>query len=73
MPSTVASSARNQVRGRVSRMVTQGSLVRVSVDIGTTLVASITRASAADLGLVEGAAVLATFKASAVHLIPLAS
>jgi molybdate transport system ATP-binding protein len=54
-------------------MVTQGSLVRVSVDIGTTLVASITRASAADLGLVEGAAVLATFKASAVHLIPLAS
>ena len=45
----------------------------VSVDIGTTLVASITRASAADLGLVEGAAVLATFKASAVHLIPLAS
>src|SRR5664279_455239 len=71
-PSSVASSARNQVRGRVSRMVTQGSLVRVSVDIGSTLVASITRASAADLGLVEGAAVLATFKASAVHLIPLA-
>ena len=71
-PSSVASSARNQVRGRVSRMVTQGSLVRVSVDIGSTLVASITRASAADLGLAEGAAVLATFKASAVHLIPLA-
>ena len=72
-PSSVASSARNQLHGRVSRMVTQGSLVRVSIDIGSTLVASITRASAADLGLAEGAAVLATFKASAVHLIPLAS
>ena len=73
IPSSVASSARNQLRGRVSRIVTQGSLVRVSVDIGTTLVASITRASAADLGLAEGATVLATFKASAVHLIPIAS
>ncbi len=73
VPTTVASSARNQLRGRVSRIVTQGSLVRVSVDVGATLVASITRASAADLGLAEGAAVLATFKASAVHLIPIAS
>jgi molybdate transport system ATP-binding protein len=53
-------------------MVVQGSLVRVSIDCGTTLVASITRASATDMELAEGTAVLATFKASAVHLIPLA-
>ena len=66
------SSARNQLIGRIARIVAQGSLVRVSIDCGATLVATITRASAADMGLAEGAAVLATFKASAVHLIPLA-
>jgi len=72
VPTKVVSSARNQLTGRVSRMVAQGSLVRVSIDCGATLVATITRASAADMGLAEGATVLATFKASAVHLIPLA-
>ncbi len=72
VPTKVVSSARNQLTGRVSRMVAQGSLVRVSIDCGVTLVATITRTSAADMGLAEGATVLATFKASAVHLIPLA-
>jgi tungstate transport system ATP-binding protein len=72
VPAKVVSSARNQLTGRVSRMVAQGSLVRVSIDCGATLVATITRASAADMGLAEGATILATFKASAVHLIPLA-
>jgi tungstate transport system ATP-binding protein len=72
VPTKVVSSARNQLTGRVSRMVAQGSLVRVSIDCGATLVATVTRASAADMGLSEGATILATFKASAVHLIPLA-
>ena len=72
VPTKVVSSARNQLTGRISRMVAQGSLVRVSIDCGATLVATITRASAADMGLAEGATILATFKASAVHLIPLA-
>jgi tungstate transport system ATP-binding protein len=72
VPTMGVSSARNQLTGPVSRMVAQGSLVRVSIDCGATLVATITRASAADMGLAEGATVLATFKASAVHLIPLA-
>jgi tungstate transport system ATP-binding protein len=71
-PTNVVSSARNQLTGRVSRMVAQGSLVRVSIDCGATLVATVTRASAADIGLSEGATIFATFKASAVHLIPLA-
>jgi tungstate transport system ATP-binding protein len=66
------SSARNQLHGSVRRMVPQGPLVRVTVDCGVTLVAIITRASAADMGLAEGGRVVATFKASAVHLIPLA-
>ena len=64
-------SARNQLRGRVSRLVAQGPLVRVTVDCGFPLVAAITRASATEMGLVEGSPVVATFKASGVHLIPL--
>ena len=48
-----------------------GMLVRVRVDCGIPLVASITRASAEDMGLAAGGRVIATFKASAVHLIPL--
>jgi len=70
-PTRFVSSARNQLPGRVSRTVSQGSLMRVSIDCGIPLVASITRASAADMGLEEGKKVIATFKASAVHLIPL--
>lgn len=72
-PARFVSSARNQLPGRVSRTVSQGSLMRVSIDCGIPLVASITRASAADMELEEGKKVIATFKASAVHLIPLAS
>ena len=71
-PAGAASSARNRLPGRISRIVTQGSLVRVSVDCGVPLIASITRVSSVEMGLVEGGGVVATFKASAVHLIPLA-
>lgn len=71
-PARFVSSARNQLPGRVSRTVSQGSLMRVSINCGIPLVASITRASAADMALEEGKKVIATFKASAVHLIPLA-
>ena len=71
-PTRVASSARNQLPGRVTRMVPQGSLVRVSIDAGIPMIASITRASATDMRLAEGDPVLVTFKASAVHLIPTA-
>ena len=72
LPVRFVSSARNQLHGRVRRMVPQGPLVRVTVDCGVTLVATITRASVADMALVEGEQVVATFKTSAVHLIPLA-
>ena len=71
-PAGAASSARNRLPGRISRIVTQGPLVRVSVDCGVPLIASIPRASAVEMGLAEGGDVVATFKASAVHLIPLA-
>lgn len=64
------SSARNQLTGRITRMTPQGPLVRVNVDCGFPLVSLITRASARQMSLAEGQTVTATFKASAVHLIP---
>jgi molybdopterin-binding protein len=45
--------------------------VRVRIDCGVPLVALITRASAVDMDLAEGREVVASFNASAVHLIPL--
>jgi molybdopterin-binding protein len=46
-----------------------GAQVRVTVDCGFPLVSVITRQSQEELGLEVGAPVVATFKASAVHLI----
>lgn len=62
-------SARNHLRGRVVRLATAGPFVRVEVDVGFVLVALITRQSVEDLGIAAGAECVATFKASAVHLI----
>jgi tungstate transport system ATP-binding protein len=67
---TFGSSARNQFSGRIVRMVPSGPLVRVVVDCGLPIVALITRRSANDMRLVEGQSVTASFKATAVHLIP---
>ena len=64
------SSARNRLSGKIARMTPQGPLVRVIVDCGFPLVSLITRASARQMGLKENLPVTATFKASAVHLIP---
>lgn len=66
----VASSARNRLPGVVTRVVPAGVQVRVTVDCGFPLVAVITRQSLEDLGLGVGARVVASFKASAIHLIP---
>jgi tungstate transport system ATP-binding protein len=66
------SSARNRLPGLVSRVTPSGPLVRVSVDCGVPLVALVTRASADEMGLAVGRPVVATFKATAAHLIPLA-
>ncbi len=67
---SVSDSARNHLRGVVRRVVIAGSEVRVEVDCGFPLVAKITRRSLEDLGLVVGSPVGASFKATAVHLIP---
>jgi tungstate transport system ATP-binding protein len=64
------SSARNRLGGAVTRLTRQGPLVQVEVDCGFPVTALITAASAGELALAAGVPVTATFKASAVHLIP---
>ena len=66
----VAGSARNQLRGVVRGIVSTGAAVRVQIDCGFPLVARITRRSLEELELGVGSSVLASFKATAVHLIP---
>lgn len=67
---TNVTSARNRLSGRIIRMTPNGPLMRVLVDCGLPLVALITRGSANEMKLAQGMPVTATFKATAVHLIP---
>lgn len=65
----LASSVRNQFRGRISEIATLGALTRVVVDIdGVPLVAALTTRSTRELSLAVGEEVYASFKAMAVHL-----
>jgi len=63
-------SARNHLRGTVRRITTVGGQVRVALDCGFTLVALITKQSLEELSLGVGDEVAASFKATAVHVIP---
>jgi tungstate transport system ATP-binding protein len=65
-----ATSARNHLRGTIRRITTLGGQVRVVLDCGPTLVALITKQSLEDMGLAVGDEVVASFKATAVHVIP---
>jgi len=65
----VLSSARNRLPGRVTRCIPLGAQYRVMVDCGFPLVSLVTRHSVSDLALAEGVAVVASFKASAIHVI----
>jgi molybdopterin-binding protein len=63
------SSARNALAGTITQTTATDAGVRVVVDCGFSLVATVTRRSAADLALAEGMAITAVFKASAAHLL----
>lgn len=65
-----ASSARNRLPGRIERLTPHGPLVHVSLDCGIPLIALITRASAEEMDLAPGDRIVASFKATAAHLIP---
>ena len=69
-PETIRSSARNQLRGRITRIFPFGYQVKVTVDCGFPLAAVVTRLSGEELGLDEGREVVASFKATAVKVIP---
>ncbi len=63
------SSARNVLDGRIIEVAPNGVLARVTVATGTTtLVAVVTQESATTLGLAVGESVVASIKATAVHL-----
>ncbi len=65
-----ATSARNQLTGRITGFFPFGSQVKVTLDCGFTLSAVITRRSWEEMGLALGQEVVASFKATAVHLLP---
>jgi tungstate transport system ATP-binding protein len=62
-------SARNHLPATVTRVTSAGAWARVEIDAGFPAVSLITRQSLEDLALAPGSAVVATFKAAAVHLI----
>ncbi|MDD1687825.1 ATP-binding cassette domain-containing protein [Methanoregula sp.] len=68
-----ASSARNCLSGTVTEIIPAGSTIRVILDVGFPLTALLTRESCHELHLEPGSTVCATFKASAVHVIPAGS
>jgi tungstate transport system ATP-binding protein len=64
------SSVRNQLPGRIVKMVPFGPFIRVTVDCGTPVTALITRRSCTELGFRVGTEVVAGVKATAVHVLP---
>jgi molybdopterin-binding protein len=63
------SSARNCLTGRVDGLEpTDHGVIRARIDCGMMLTSLVTASAVADLGLVHGAKVFATFKASSVQL-----
>jgi tungstate transport system ATP-binding protein len=66
----VHGSARNKIPGRVTRVVLTGADARVELDSGFPLIARVTRRSLEDLRLDVGDDAVASFKATAIHLIP---
>lgn len=65
----VLTSALNRLPGRVTDVTPLGALARVSVDCGIPLVSLVTGQSVENLSLTRGREVLASFKASAIHVV----
>jgi tungstate transport system ATP-binding protein len=62
-------SARNRLEGSIDRVTPMGAQARVVVDCGFPLVSLVTQQSVTNLSLTPGTPVLASIKATAVHLI----
>jgi molybdate transport system ATP-binding protein len=68
--SDAVTSQRNQLDVTVTHVSVEGALVRVELDAGFRLSSYVTRPAREDLGIVDGARLVATFKGQAVHLVP---
>jgi tungstate transport system ATP-binding protein len=68
--SSARTSVRNQLTGRIMKMVPSGPFIRMSIDCGIPITALITRRSCTELGLGTGTMVVAGVKATAVHVLP---
>lgn len=68
-PLREATSARNAFKGRITKIAPLGPYQKVHLDCGFPLVAFITRHSVGDLSLAEGKEVMASFKATAIHVV----
>ena len=66
---TIRTSVRNQMEGTIAKMVPYGPFIRVTIDCKPALVALITRRSCIDLGLAVGTRVVASVKATAIHVL----
>ena len=66
---TVDSSARNQLRGRVSSVRPVGNRLRIAVEAGQPLVAEVTADARDELGLAPGREVVASWKATATRIV----
>ena len=64
----LVSSARNSLRGTITRVDDRGATLNLTVSTTVDFVCLVTRRSFEELGLCEGAEVHITFKASAVHI-----
>lgn len=62
-------SARNAIPGKIERIHSMGLFYKIQLDCGFCLVAYVTRSSVEELSLKPGVKVLASFKATAVHII----
>ena len=65
-----STSARNTFSGPITRMTPMGALVRIEIDCGFPLVGVVTASTSIEMGLELGLQLFASFKATAVNLIP---
>jgi tungstate transport system ATP-binding protein len=68
--SSSETSARNLFSGTIRQIMPLGLFYRVYLDCGFDLVAYVTRQSLESLSLEEGKSIIASFKATSVHVIP---
>ncbi len=66
---TASESARNRFQGRITALDYRGPVVKVHLYCGFPLVALITRRSVLDLNLKEGEKIMASFKATSLHIL----